>query len=372
MGDHDADETTPDSTMGFSPIGTDDNRFKGFFDGKKYKIRNLYINRKGYDHIGLFGYSELESKIENLVLIDSYTTGNYYVGSLVGYNRGDVTNCSLSGEVNGSTSTGGLIGRNDENLEYCQFNGKVYGANNYTGGLAGISDGYIKMSFTNGSVEGKTNTGGFIGSNTGTVVNCYSSANTVGTVSVGGFAGYHEGHISHCYSNPSVKGTESVGGFIGLFNGLIGNSFWDKDKSGLDSVGFAAMAKTTFEMQDQYTYTSFNWNFETIWDMDYQHNYNDRYPFLRFPDLLSSVTEDKYGDNKYLTLSPNPVQDKLNISLLVNQLISDVEIVDLSGKVVYTSTELVNNQLDVSNLIKGTYFIKVTVSEMIYFDIFVK
>lgn len=191
VGDHGADETTPDLAMGFSPIGTDENRFKGFFDGKENKIRNLYINRKGYDNIGFFAYSENESQIENLVLVDCSNSGNYYVGGLVGFNRSDITNCSVSGKVHGATSTGGLIGRNESFIEYCQFNGEVIGENNYTGGLIGISVGYIKKSFTNGSVEGKTNTGGFIGSNIGTVVNCYSSANTVGTVTVGGFVGYH-------------------------------------------------------------------------------------------------------------------------------------------------------------------------------------
>lgn len=73
-----------------------------------------------------------------------------------------------------------------------------------------------------------------------------------------------------------------------------------------------------------------------------------------------------------MTLSPNPVQDKLNISLLDNQLISEIEIVDLSGKAIYSSTEIVNNQLDVSDFIKGTYYIKIKSQDLIYFDTFVK
>lgn len=379
VGNHDEDETTPDVPMGFSPIGSIDNRFKGIFDGRLYKIRNLYINRKGAEsilwaeNIGLFGYTEQDSRIENLVLVDCEVTGRVFVGGLVGTNRSYITNCSVSGIINGYNSTGGLIGRNEADIKQCQFNGNVYGENNYTGGLIGICNGQVDMSFAVGNVEGKTNTGGFTGSNTGWIRNCYSTVNTTGTVSVGGFIGYHTGYYVKCYSNRSVVGTDKVGGFVGFFNdGNGSNSLWDVDKGGLDPTDLSAKGKTTFEMQDLATYILFGWDFKTIWDMDYAHNYNDGYPFLRFPDLLSSVSVDKYGDNKLLTLSPNPAQDKLNIDLKNNHLISEIEIVDLSGKVVLEVSGVTNNQLDVSNLIKGTYFIKIKAQDRIYFDSFVK
>lgn len=378
IGNHDESDLTPDSAMGFSPIGNIENKFSGIFDGKLYKISNLYINYKGAEsfewaeNIGLFGYTELNSKIENLVLNDCFITGRVFVGGLVGTNRSSVTNCSVSGIVNGYNSTGGVIGRNESSLNQCQFSGIVYGENNYTGGLVGISNGLIDMSFAVGNVEGKTNTGGFVGSNTGWIRNCYSTVSTVGTVTVGGFIGYLKGYYRNSYSNSSVVGTSRVGGFVGLKHkdGEGTNGFWDKDKSGLDTSNIIGSSRTSYEMQEQGFYLNYGWNFETIWNWDF--NLNDRYPFLRFPDLLSSVSTDKYGDNKFLTLSPNPVQDKLLIDLKNNHLISEIEIMDLSGKAVMEVSGMSNNQLDVSNLMKGIYFIKIKASDRIYFDSFVK
>jgi hypothetical protein len=378
LGNHDESDLTPDSAMGFSPIGNIENKFSGVFDGRLYKISNLYINYKGAEsfewaeNIGLFGYTEINSKIENLVLIDCFITGRVFVGGLVGTNRSLVTNCSVSGIINGYNSTGGVIGRNESNLMHCQFNGNVYGENNYTGGLVGISNGLIDMSFAVGNVEGKTNTGGFVGSNTGWIRNCYSTVSTAGTVTVGGFIGYHKGHYINSYSNSSVVGTSQVGGFVGLKHkdGEGRNGFWDKDKSGIDTSNIIGSSRTSYEMQDQGLYISHAWNFKTIWNWDF--SINNRYPFLRFTDLLSSVTIDKYGDNKFLALSPNPAQDKLNIDIKNNHLISEIEIVDLSGKVVLEVNGIANNQLDISNLMKGTYFIKIKASDKIYFDSFVK
>ena len=53
---------------GFESIGTEASSFKGSFDGKGYKITNLYINRPGTDYVGLFGYVGSGGVIENVGL----------------------------------------------------------------------------------------------------------------------------------------------------------------------------------------------------------------------------------------------------------------------------------------------------------------
>jgi len=53
---------------GFEPIGTSSNRFTGTFDGKGYKITNLYITRPSTDFVGLFGCTGSGSEIKNVGL----------------------------------------------------------------------------------------------------------------------------------------------------------------------------------------------------------------------------------------------------------------------------------------------------------------
>jgi hypothetical protein len=73
---------------GFEPIGNYSNEFTGTFDGKGYKITNLYINRSTTDYVGLFGFTGSGSEIKDVGLEEVNVSGDLYVGGLVGYNRG--------------------------------------------------------------------------------------------------------------------------------------------------------------------------------------------------------------------------------------------------------------------------------------------
>ena len=92
---------------GFEPIGT----FTGTFDGKGYKITNLYINR--INHVGLFGYTGSGSEIKGVGLEEVSIRGNDYVGGFVGTNRGTIKYSYSSGSVNGSVNVGGFVGVNE-------------------------------------------------------------------------------------------------------------------------------------------------------------------------------------------------------------------------------------------------------------------
>ncbi|RLG28463.1 hypothetical protein DRO03_09765, partial [Methanosarcinales archaeon] len=76
---------------GFMPIGTYDSVFTGTFDGKGYKITNLYINRPSTDYVGLFGDIGSRGEITNTSLEDVDVNGSAYVGGLVGFNYGTIT-----------------------------------------------------------------------------------------------------------------------------------------------------------------------------------------------------------------------------------------------------------------------------------------
>ncbi|MDG1394302.1 MAG: T9SS type A sorting domain-containing protein, partial [Flavobacteriaceae bacterium] len=54
-----------------------------------------------------------------------------------------------------------------------------------------------------------------------------------------------------------------------------------------------------------------------------------------------------------------PVQDELTITLQNNAVISAYEIYDITGKRVMGSTQITSNRIQVSELSKGMYFMKI-------------
>jgi hypothetical protein len=53
---------------------------------------------------------------------------------------------------------------------------------------------------------------------------------------------------------------------------------------------------------------------------------------------------------------PNPTEGKITITTLVN---ASVQIINIVGEIVWTSTILKTAELDFSNFSKGSYFVKV-------------
>ena len=146
--------------------------FEGAFDGQGYEIRDLFINRPGEDHVGLFG--DVGGVIMNTGVVNVTATGTNYVGGLVGDNYGTVSN---------SYSTGSVTG------------------NDYVGGLVGINGGPVSNSYSTGSVTGNENVGGLVGWNFGSVSNSYSTGSVTGNENVGGLVGQNWETVSNSYYN---------------------------------------------------------------------------------------------------------------------------------------------------------------------------
>ncbi|MEK4030767.1 hypothetical protein MKZ02_19815 [Pseudobacillus sp. FSL P4-0506] len=169
----------------FVPIGTSSSsqRFKGTFDGKGFKIKNLKIN-SSTANIGLFAFVE-NAIIKNVALIDAQVVGNAvnYVGALSGYAFGTtlIQNCYSTGTASGQYGVGGLIGwHSSGTIENCWSNVDVSGMGR-AGGLVGnlvSATSYIKNSYAYGNVS-STNTsyppGGLIGDLGTTVSNVTNS-----------------------------------------------------------------------------------------------------------------------------------------------------------------------------------------------------
>lgn len=241
---------------GFEPVGTNkDNPFVGSFDGKRYKITGLYINRPDTDYVGLFGWSDVTGVIKNVCLENVNINGKYYVGGLVGYNYGSsISNSYSTGSVKGYFNVGGLVGHNRIGWT--------------TGG------GSISSSYSTASVSGTSSSvGGLVGNNMALISDSYSTANVIqGSNEVGGLVGRNQdwGEISNSYSTGIVSGDTYIGGLVGskevaLFTpSIVSNSYWNRDvqTSGktMNSIG---TAKTTAEMKQQSTFAG--WNFVNTW-----------------------------------------------------------------------------------------------------------
>jgi hypothetical protein len=232
---------TADEGKGWQPIGTWSlSAFTGTFDGQGHEIRDLYINRPNQSPVGLFGFTGEEGVIKDTNMVDVTVTGYYYVGGLVGFNNGLVTNSYSTGNTSGAV---GMVG-----------------------GLVGKNSGTLSNSYSTAWVSGVVNTGGLVGDNwDGTVSDSYSTGSVAGFSCVGGLVAYNNrGTVTNSYSTGSVTGSEEVGGLMGQnFDGTVVDSFWNIETSG-QATSNGGTGKTTVEMRDLATFLGAGWNICTV------------------------------------------------------------------------------------------------------------
>ncbi|MCX6735427.1 MAG: Ig-like domain-containing protein [Candidatus Peregrinibacteria bacterium] len=260
--------------LGFEPLGTVNPgvQFTGTFNGQKYAVKNLFINRPAANGVGLFGGLGDGGLIIYTGVQNANITGDNGVGGLLGY--------SGSGA----------------NVYFSYSTGTVTGLADYDGGLIGYNDtgAFVGGSYSTANVSGASYVGGFVGYNksstNGGVSSSYSSGNVVGTSGgVGGFVGNNEGTVGNSYSLGTVSGG-SAKGFCGANTGTVSASGWDTETSGRgDSDG--GVAKTTLEMKTGSTFTDAGWDFSSIWNIG--TSTNNGYPYFRwveFPNVGFSTT----------------------------------------------------------------------------------
>ncbi|MFD2330887.1 InlB B-repeat-containing protein [Cohnella sp. GCM10020058] len=249
------------------PIGGSGQPFHGHMDGNGHKITGLTVNRPDTNYAGLFGYIYYEASITNVILDNVNVTGRQYVGGLIGYNYGTVSNSYVSGSVTGkSTYAGGLIGYN------------YYGT--------------VSSSFSTASVTGAgNNVGGLTGGNTGEISFSYATGNVTGTgTNVGGLVGNNGGEISNGYATGSVTGTGAkLGGLVGNNGGVISAGFYDSDTTGQSDTG-KGVGQTTIMMKTQSTFAG--WDFASAWGISPSRN--NGYPYLQA--IQKFVTYDGNGN----------------------------------------------------------------------------
>lgn len=237
-----------------TPIGSDDVRFAGVYDGNSKIISNITIGDG--DSYGLFGFTTgaiiTDWKANNIKVEGTGHTRGAFVGYMVG---GEVSNCDVTGNstVSGNgPAIGGIVGRIQgakATVTGCESTANVVNTNedaslNYaTGGIVGLvftgaSGSEIANCSLLGNVSSVANSvGGIVGRYyiAGTLSNCTTSAETKvsGNGEVGGIVGgLDKAHVvvSGCKNSASVEATgEKVGGIAGLVqNGSEVLECWSK------------------------------------------------------------------------------------------------------------------------------------------------
>ena len=168
---------------GWTPIGTSfDNSYKGTFDGGGHTITGLAVTTND-QFVGLFGYLNRAGTVKNVVMEGIQITSNHgssQAGGVVGFSRGTIENCSVSGSVSGTVYVGGVVG--------AQWGGSITGCS------------------SSATVKGTIDVGGAVGFNGGSrILACYATGNVTSTgsstvnVYIGGFCGYNSTTVTACY-----------------------------------------------------------------------------------------------------------------------------------------------------------------------------
>ena len=192
--------STGDSTNNWVPIGgsatatsespNSGNTFRGAFNGHGHAIYNLYCDKSGYFHAGLFGGIQYPCTIDSLVVMNPVLKSRGMMGAIAGFCRASgsiyvrhclVVNARVQGT--GNNNMGCIIGATYNNssttyVQNCGATGSVSG--NYPGGIFGngehtnTTNCYFAGTIT---VTGGDSNCGTISAHGGTHTNCYAYAN---------------------------------------------------------------------------------------------------------------------------------------------------------------------------------------------------
>ncbi|MHC4519680.1 MAG: GLUG motif-containing protein [Planctomycetota bacterium] len=206
--------------------------FTGVFDGGGHVIANFCVSSTDADCVGLFGYvANPNGQIKNLGLLDpNVSTGvGRSAGSLVGFlARATVCNCFVeAGTVSGYDEVGGLVGQNWHGEIARSYSVSTVCGDAYVGGLVGFNQGAITDCYARGQVAANSRVGGLVGHNGAlgrgrraysTITNCYSSCGvSKDGESTGGLVGFFEwGEVISSFWDMDASGQRTSDGGTGL------------------------------------------------------------------------------------------------------------------------------------------------------------
>ena len=250
-------------TKGWVAIGRNSGEAT-YINGDGHKVTGLWINTTD-DYTGLFSNFSA-GVIKNLtveVASGKKVKGGDFTGILIGRNaNGQIFNCTVKGDVEGTKHVGGVTGYSGNNtITGVAFEGNVTSNadNAYVGGFAGLSENdaitSVKTKPTISATGASNYVGGAIGyMNGGTITK--SRAENALTASgtgnyVGGLVGYSKGDITLSFSTGTVtaSGEDSyTGGLVGYAYNPIENCYSTAKTTGtLYTAGLCAYTFSTID-----------------------------------------------------------------------------------------------------------------------------
>lgn len=288
----------------WEPLCTYADDFTGTLDGAGYTISDLSL--KNISYTGLFKTNK--GTIKNLTVktvADGFTLHRSYTydaGLIACNNYGTISNCHVSGKIildysyrtskYGTdyyyTNIGSVAYYNYGKIEYTTSDVDISTTQSIStvpevGGIAyyNASGATISNCASKGSYTG--NSGGIVYSNSGTISNCYF----IGKAQTGIAYENSSGAIENCYS-AAENSYSNYGILVSNKNsGTATNCFYDRNLTSSTSTAYAA-PKTTMAMKMKRTFTSVNWDFNTIWGIDADINYGYPYLLWEHPDAVPS------------------------------------------------------------------------------------
>ena len=225
----------------WTPIGTDNNQYRGTFDGNGKTIKGLYVNTESDKTAGLFGATGGPT-IKNLT-VDGSVTGKCWVGGILGFSTGGVIeNCT-----------------NNASVTVANFDSEVQV---YIGGIAGLSYSKLIGCGNTGKITVKNvaqiaNVGGLAGYQMHAITDCYNTGDVsgeAGTLYLGGISGgIVVDVISNCYSTGKLDSTGSTTVYLGGIVGLNTILFDLTNNYYLEGTADKAAGRDDAEMVDKNT-----------------------------------------------------------------------------------------------------------------------
>ena len=255
---NDIDLSAYSTGEGWTPIGSPSKSFTATFDGNGHVISKLYINRPSSGSaLGLFGQVD-GAEIKNIGLENVNVTGReLFIGGLLGLGLNDtmITNCYVTGSVNGGSYTGGMAGSSDGTIINSYATGSVTGTS-YLGGLLGRSAVSITITncYSTGNVTGSglgQCVGGLLGqAKEATISNSYATGSVTGRMSVGGLLGEGvKGSVINSYATGRVTGNDDVGGLLGFATGTtLDNAYYTDTTGQTNGIGYGAPMSGTAQL----------------------------------------------------------------------------------------------------------------------------
>ena len=194
------------SGVDWTPIGTEEQSFKGIIYGNGHKITGLSLTLDGADGntvYGLFGYNK--GSIVNLTL-DSVKVdvlnSNCIFGGIAAYNLGEVLGCNLTGACDFSIAL---------KLDVKDYTHHILDCINVVGGIVGVNDQTGKVQYCKSDADvnatlisdTKISSSGALNFVMALIYN--TKAETDVKVTFAAIVGRNEGEVSNCNVNKAVN-----------------------------------------------------------------------------------------------------------------------------------------------------------------------